>query len=370
MANYQYLLDNPDNDIDDGRLVINPIPDKINNILPSLYTLPKQLPPLKSLEYDAISKCEISVKHQQSNLNEALTNSLQGSSISPIGKKLVKKSSELTTKPKRPLMPWELFKAIETKDIMFIMTCRDHSFHLLLKKVGGTTPLVHAMRLGKEYDGIAIVLVGAMSKWVNTMDENTLKTAENRDILKSLRTNLKLAIDHGLSTGQTDLLASYLQTLVMSEGDKFINDATQLVAAALNHPQLSKPVQTATDELRKFATWRLDKSASTIASLDDYLSNGIADLVMMACWSQVLCFYQQGEPIPTYVFARDDRCFKTFLESLSAAAITIKVSASHKLKFQLHAIEKIMALRQLSLKERVIKLSRVLDQGVRLETLL
>ena len=117
------------------------------------------------------------------------------------GRKL-SKDLDKRPKPKRPIQPWELFKAIEKKDIMFIMTCRDHSFDLLLRKVGDSTPLVHAMRLGKEYDGIAIVLVGAMSKWVNNMDENTLKSAHNREILKSLRTNLKLAIDHGLSTGQ------------------------------------------------------------------------------------------------------------------------------------------------------------------------
>lgn len=114
----------------------------------------------------------------------------------------------------------------------------------------------------------------------------------------------------------------------------------------------------------------MDKSASTIASLDDYLSNGIADLVMMGAWYQVLRFYQQGEPIPTYVFARDDRCYKTFVEALSAARMTIKVTASHRLKHQLHAIERVMGLRHLSLKERVMKLSKVLDEGIPLDTLL
>ena len=63
------------------------------------------------------------------------------------------------------------------------------------------------------------------------------------------------------------------------EGDKFINDATQTVSIALNNPKINKPVATATAELRKFATWRLDKNAETIATLDDYLSNGISDLV-------------------------------------------------------------------------------------------
>lgn len=67
--------------------------------------------------------------------------------------------------------------------------------------------------------------------------------------------------------------------MILLEGDKFVNDATQLVSSALTNPSQSKPVQTATFELRKFATWRLDRNASTIASLDDYLSNGIADLV-------------------------------------------------------------------------------------------
>lgn len=81
------------------------------------------------------------------------------------------------------------------------------------------------MRLGQEYDSVAIVLLGAMSRWVNNMDEDTLKSHSNRELLKvsytifylvfhiqtfnlfiqSLRANLKIAIDHGLATGQVSL---------------------------------------------------------------------------------------------------------------------------------------------------------------------
>lgn len=40
------------------------------------------------------------------------------------------------------------------------------------------------MRLGQEYDSVAIVLLGAMSRWVNNMDEDTLKSHSNRELLK------------------------------------------------------------------------------------------------------------------------------------------------------------------------------------------
>lgn len=91
---------------------------------------------------------------------------------------------------------------------------------------------------------------------------------------------------------------------------------------------------------------------------------------MMATWSQVLKFYQQGEPIPTYTFARDDRCYKSFQERISAASIVIRVSANSRLKSQISAIETVIGLRQLSLHERVTKLSKVLDHGISLSKVL
>ena len=81
-------------------------------------------------------------------------------------------------------------------------------------------------------------------------------------------TNLKLAIDFGLQRSQSDLIASYLQTLIMSEGDKWVHSTVANVSLALRAGNEAKPVNTASQAVRKFATKELTK-AENIASSDD-----------------------------------------------------------------------------------------------------
>lgn len=83
-----------------------------------------------------------------------------------------------------------------------------------------------------------------------------------------LGTNLKLAIDYGLHKSQSDLIASFLQTLVMSEGDKWVRAQVSTVSLALRSGTAGKPVSTASAAVRKFATKELSK-ADAIASLED-----------------------------------------------------------------------------------------------------
>ena len=80
--------------------------------------------------------------------------------------------------------------------------------------------------------------------------------------------NLKVAIDYGLQRSQSDLMASFMQTLVMSEGDKWVTGQAHTVALALRSGTDGKPVQTAATAVRKFATKELGK-AELIASLED-----------------------------------------------------------------------------------------------------
>ncbi len=81
-------------------------------------------------------------------------------------------------------------------------------------------------------------------------------------------TNLKLAIDFGLAKSQVDLTASFMQTLIMSEGDKWVWEQVTSVSRALKVDSSSKPVQEAEAAVRRFATRELGK-ADLIASLED-----------------------------------------------------------------------------------------------------
>lgn len=79
---------------------------------------------------------------------------------------------------------------------------------------------------------------------------------------------MKIAINEGLAKSQSDLIASFLQTLIMSEGDKWVFAQVSTVSRALNSGSESKPVQVAGEAVRKFVTRELGK-AGLIASLED-----------------------------------------------------------------------------------------------------
>ena len=63
-------------------------------------------------------------------------------------------------------------------------------------------------------------------------------------------------------------MASFLQTLIMSEGDSWIALQTADVAIALRMGTEGKPVHNAESAVRSFATKNLGK-ADLIASLED-----------------------------------------------------------------------------------------------------
>lgn len=82
---------------------------------------------------------------------------------------------------------FQVLRAIEKHDIMLLMDVKTRQFELLTTAVGGTTPLVHAMRLGKSRESprsarmyflltnvstdrdIAILLTGAISRRVRPL---------------------------------------------------------------------------------------------------------------------------------------------------------------------------------------------------------
>ncbi|KAI0773843.1 hypothetical protein C8Q74DRAFT_1438226 [Fomes fomentarius] len=230
--------------------------------------------------------------------------------------------------------PYEVLRAIERKDIMFLMEVRDRSFESLIRKSGDVTPLIHAMRI--EHKDVAIILLGAFSRYINHLQDEDLEKPETKKLLKMLRVNLKIAIDYGLQKSQKDLMASFMQTLIMSEGDSWIALQTADVAAALRMGTEGKPVHNAESAVRSFATKNLGK-ADLIASLEDYIANATADLVMMAAWSCALSVIK-AEPIPIFYFARDDRVYKAFAERLEKHDDIVRTKLGRRLRWQLNAL--------------------------------
>ncbi|KAG5638992.1 hypothetical protein H0H81_007900 [Sphagnurus paluster] len=148
-------------------------------------------------------------------------------------------------------------------EFLFYLACQ-----LLLRKTGDATPLLHAMRIGQSHRDVAILLLGAFSRWINHLSDEDIPKPRTKVILKALRTNLKLAIDYGLAKSQSDLTASFLQTLIMSEGDTWVWAQVSTISNALSAGTAGQPVKAADFAVRRFATKELGK-AQLIATLED-----------------------------------------------------------------------------------------------------
>ena len=232
----------------------------------------------------------------------------------------------------------------------------DHAFSLLLQKNAGEFPIVYVARIGKTHRGeirkpslmnilnplliltspflirllgsdIAILLCGALSRYVNQLDEADFEKKATLVILRQLRTNLKLAIDHALEpSGDTSLLSSYFQVLIMSEGDVWLKKAiheVSLVMKRWNVPTLPPMVETnpssrpetgarrpsthgrrsessdgpvgvANKMVRDFCTKELKtleggghRHAGDVG-VEEYIANATMDLVILAGWSLIV----------------------------------------------------------------------------------
>jgi hypothetical protein len=290
---------------------------------------------------------------------------ISASSIKSFFTRAVAKKKD-TTSPQAPWkepQPFEVFRAIEQKDIMYLMEVRDRAFPLLLRRSGDITPLLHAMRIGQSHRDVAIILLGAFSRYINNLQDGDIPKSETKAILRALRTNLKLAIDFGLAKSQVDLTASFMQTLIMSEGDRWVSEHSIAVGRMLKAEYSGKPVHEAEAAVRHFATRELGK-ADLIASLEDYIANATADLVILGAWSLVLESFR-ADFIPSYYFARDDRVFKAFADALDRYKSEIQTSVNRRLKWQLNILRTTLEGRTITYRRKVELLSRELDdEGV------
>ncbi|KAF5321593.1 hypothetical protein D9619_000465 [Psilocybe cf. subviscida] len=283
---------------------------------------------------------------QRSRRSSAPESPKTASSIRSFMQTLVKPRTRTTSANWSNIQPYEIMRAIEEKDIMFLMEVRDKAFPLLLQNHGGKTPLVHAIRTGNK--DVAIVLLGAFSRWVNYLEDSEFQKPQTRTYLKALRVGLKLAINEGLASSQIELIASFMQTLIMSEGDKWVVAQVYEISRALSMGSDGKPVATAGASVRRFATRELGK-ADLIASLEDY------DLLMMGAWANVLNTIS-GDPLPSYYFARDDRVYKAFTDRLDTHKSQIQRSCGRRLRWQLQVLREVLDGRALTFRPlRLIK---------------
>ncbi|KAG6879630.1 hypothetical protein C0992_000466 [Termitomyces sp. T32_za158] len=177
--------------------------------------------------------------------------------------------SSLSTGPKIELEQYEVFRGIDRKDLDSLGEIRDRAFHLLLERqIGGQTPMVYAMQCGLSYQEVVLFLVGAISQWINRLNDSDFLKPETIKLLKLARINLKFAIDEGIAKLRTGLIASFLQTLVMSEGDGWIRDQLTHISYALRAGAIGKPVGVAGAAVRRFCTTSL-KNADLIADVED-----------------------------------------------------------------------------------------------------
>lgn len=293
--------------------------------LPHQECLVKTLPTLGRIEADALEEAKTSAR--AANLQAAMSSELdfQPPPASPDDERSAKgkrrssaaasgpgaglgthPSQAQTSRPlppMKPLQPYDVFRAIEKKNLELLFRARDTAFQLLVTPHGGVLPLVHCLRLGHSHRDVAILITGALSRFVNNTPADQPLDKARRPLLSKVRSNLKIAINESLHTRQTDLISSYLQVILMTEGDAWLVKQTQLLALALRQGRRGQPVQTAQEAVRKFATQEL-KSMDKLAAVEEYTANASIDLVLMGLWSVVLDAVG-GQRLPLYQFARE-----------------------------------------------------------------
>lgn len=93
-----------------------------------------------------------------------------------------------------------------------------------------------------------------------------------------------MAIDNALLPAQhAHLLASYLQVLIMSEGDSWVHRSAHDLGLLMREAA-SEPVREAEALVRRFSTKELRGVPGGINDVEEYVANAAIDLVILAAW--------------------------------------------------------------------------------------
>jgi hypothetical protein len=176
------------------------------NLLPPSPIPIMALPPSSSLLAESIASSELELDRQTRQLarERELAEALQDQQFEverqnarntsfwsmSKGKQKARGTSSGTNGPTKgfanPPQAYELYQAIDKHDIEFIMRVRDHAFNLLLQKNAGEFPIVYAGRIGPSHRDIVILLIGALSRYVNYLEDEDFEKKETKATLKAL----------------------------------------------------------------------------------------------------------------------------------------------------------------------------------------
>jgi hypothetical protein len=147
----------------------------------------------------------------------------------------------------------------------------------------------------------------------------------------------------------------------MSDGDRWILDSTHKVALALRAGAGGKPVESAGKIVEKWMGREL--KASEIASVGEYVANATGDLILLGLWSIVTDKVLDGEAIPIYFFARDDRITKALEERTDALKKSTAIHhLSKPLQRQIDISIATLRKRNIGGRERIAELKKLLDE--------
>ncbi|KAJ7722382.1 hypothetical protein B0H16DRAFT_1600516 [Mycena metata] len=262
----------------------------------------------------------------------------------------------------------QVFRAIEDQDLGILAEIAEHDFAMLLRPLSsGTnqTPLNHALDCGPGHRGVALLLLGMFSRYVNHLSDMDFQQPQARETLRLLRVNFALAMNRGVMQADNTLAASFLQVYIMSKGQQWLADMVSQISIALRSTTPGEPVALAGHGFRQYAGKML-KQDEIIAALEDYIGNATADLLMMAAWDGV----RQAAPddtltaIPPHYFARDERVFNAFVEKLDTHRQLVFESKfiGRRLRSQLTVLRECLDGRATTYRSKIMMVDRELNK--------
>ncbi|KAJ6511701.1 hypothetical protein DFH09DRAFT_941772, partial [Mycena vulgaris] len=255
-----------------------------------------------------------------------------------------------------------VFRAIEDQDLSLLTEIAEYDFCLLLRPLSsGTnrTPLNHAIDCGATHRGVTLLLLGMFSSYVNHLSDADFDQPDARETLRLLRVNFALAMNRGVLQVDTTLTASFLQVCIMSKGQAWLVSTIAETSIAPRSAAPSEAVALAGQAVRRYAGKTVKKD-EIIASLEDYIGNATADLLMIAAWHSVCeIVSEELEPIPTHYFARDERVFTVFVEKLDLHCEVIERFVGRRLRAQLTVLRECLNGRAMTYSVRGFVLLRM-----------
>ncbi|KAJ6459176.1 hypothetical protein C8R47DRAFT_1328019 [Mycena vitilis] len=267
----------------------------------------------------------------------------------PVAQSSASRSSSMfmTRKPE----DHQVFRAIEDQDLSLLAEIAEHDFPLLLRPLSsGTnrTPLNHAIDCGASHRGVALLLLGMFSRYINHLSDEDFDAPATRETLRLLRVNFTLAMNRGVMQADTTVAASFLQVYIMSKGQAWLSDTVLHISIALRSTTPGEAVTLAGHAVRRYAGKTLRKD-EIIAALEDYIGNATADLLMMGAWT-----FRPFPPI---------RVFNAFAEKLDLYRELVYHSnfVGNRLRGQLTALRRLLEGRATTYRSKIMAVDRELS---------